>query len=553
MQDVEGTIMGIKKLMESNLTSSYPTDAMGKKLVNQAKAFTYKISGIAKKDIEAFDNYMDLYLYGLANQSKDMTYGGKETVDENGTVISKSAEYSVNKTIQKVMQYTSLKAIGLSPVLAGANAIGIFTNQYMLSAGELYYTDKGMRESQKLVLKKDSKALAAINYFETSARNLAYEKAVDASAFAGVRAMTLDNAYILHKKVDDFADNTIAISMMKAYGIDKTDNKIRRLTDASEGTKSMWDNSKVNKGKLELDLTLDQKVQFRNMIQKVASRSKGSIPNENKNLIGTTIWGQSLMQFRNWIPGLGVARFGKLTYDENFENFDVGRFKVLVGEFTNSDNFLGTLNNVKNLLGEIALTFPVIRGLTKGRSVYKKGQNLKAAKMYYNNFLAENPDLRGKVTLEQYQKLRLAKLREVSSELGLYIALISLLFLAKMAVPDDDELEDNSVSQFISRNGFKVLNRGMLELSFWFSVKSVSDIIGSPLPSFRSITDMFKWVGDTSDVIYDLTLDEDDPRKAIWSKSSKDRKPLLYTTTNMIPFMNKIADLWDIFDKPQKR
>jgi len=65
-----------------------------------------------------------------------------------------------------------------------------------------------------------------------------------------------------------------------------------------------------------------------------------------------------------------------------------------------------------------------------------------------------------------------------------------------------------------------------------------------------AVTDLGKLITNTADVGVDFFRDEDDPKKAIFSKSQRDKTPMFYYLSDVAPILNTSIDLLNLRDKP---
>jgi hypothetical protein len=535
--DTEQLVRALQNINKSNRIKTTLVDPSGVKIINKIKGKTVETQGMSLTDQATFDKFVNMYWYGMNVQNQDLKIG---------------KDKSLTKLAQKIMQYTSLNALAFKPILAAGNWVGLTANTKIAAAEGILYNKKQLRKAHRLLgngmwfTKNDPKAIMSTKFFEVSARNLTYEKANNLSASKLSKNLTMDNAFIMHKKADDYMDNVILLSMMQNYGIDNN-GKLARLAKLEEGTQSLWDNARMENDNLVIpNLNEENFNLFRQIVRKASTGIKGSIPEDNKNLIGTHVMGQALMQFRNWIPGLAETRFKKITFDPEMQELDVGRFRVIAGEFARSKTPKQLLNNVTNLMREILISAPIASRFTGRYSIYKDKQNKYARDFYFKEYLILNPDMEGKITLEQFEELRAAKLRGMAKELSMMFSFLAITALLRSLIPDDDE---ELIYEFFAKNTYYAANRGLLEMTFWTSPESVNEILKSPLPSFRVFSDLQKWIDNTIDVTSDIFLEEGNPKKAVFSKASRDKSPAFYRTFGMIPMVSAGVDVIDTFDK----
>ena len=543
----EETIRALQLLVHSDVADTELVGPNGKKIIDKIKGTIAKKLGVTSSDVEAFDKFVDYYWFGGTTDQLLPTFTIGREIDDNGKVITEGKTYSGDDVVRGLMKITSVKALAFKPILAGGNAIGIITNAFMSGAEGLHFTQSQLRKSIRNLLLLDKKALAANHFFEPSARNLTKEKADKASGSFLTRVLTEDNVFILHKKPDDFMDAVILVSMMQNYGIDENGN-VRRLARLPKGSKSLYNLAELNdKTFFVKGLSEEQADYFRRLVRQQGTAIKGSIPDDNKSLIEMTVAGNVLMQFRKWIPGLVKARFGDVEYDDDIKELSGGRTRVLIGEIARSKGFQDKLKTFTVLAGEVLISAPIVSRVFSGRTFYAKNQNIKAARYYYNKYITEHPEHRDSLTFEQYLEFREAKLKGAAKELSLLLAFMALTTLLKASIPDDDE---KYVQQNFARNAYKMINRGLLELLFWYDPNTVTQIMNKPIVSITVFTDLFKLIGNTIDVTSDLFKDDKDPEKAVRTKGKKDKTPQFYYLSGMIPGLNSILDWFDVWDKP---
>ena len=540
MTDTEDTVRAIQHVMRSGNIKTQLTSNTGSKFMNKFTGKVMKMFGIPESEIETFNKFVDMYWYGLNTQNQDLTYTGKD-----------GKEYSGDKLTKLVMKVTSIKGMALKPVLAIGNILGAYSNMYMMGAEGLKFTNKQLNKAIKLGVSGDKIVYAANEFFEPSARNLTYEKANKRSATWLTKWFTMDNMFFMHKNPDDIMDRNILTAIMLNHGIEN--GKIRRLDKIEDkNAKNLHELAYIKDNKFIIEgLTSNEFTMFRGKVRSTATKIKGSISEDNKNLIGTYTLGMAMMQFRNWIPGLASTRFAKLTYDETYKELEVGRYRVFAGQFIQASNAMEILKEAKTLAMEIVLSLPGINLLGKNGSLYSKSvkKNSKAAKFYYDRFLAENRHISKKdFTFEDFIDFRIAKLKGVTREISILLTFLAMTALIKMAIPDDDE--EDEYERLLARFIYNSANRGLLEVAFWTDPNSTSAILQSPIPSFRTITQLYNVLANTVDVTGDIIGLGSDDKRAIFSKTAKDRTPLFYRSSKFIPGINSAIGLWDIFDEP---
>jgi len=505
------------------------TDGNGNKIKDPISSKMLIRLGIPSSEQEMLEKFVNRIWYGRSFTDKDMALlESKDEYDDKGILIKKGKKYSGIKAYRMLMQYISLKALGLKPILAASNAIGIKSNIYMMGAEGIYYNNPQIHQAHKAFLSRDLKYAAAVQYFELHSRNMTAKKALDRSASKLVTLLAADNWFVLHRMGDNMADNNVIVAMMHNYGVDSS-GKIGRLEDIRKkepAVKSFWETANFNeKGEFNIPgLSAQQELMFKNRANKVITAIKGTTTDIDRSLFDTTLVGMSLMKFRSWIPPLVQNRVGALSFDEVDGTFYAGRFNIALQEL-NRKEFVPKLKAFMELAGS-------------SMGLYKMIPDQAVAERLFMEYLDQNPTMEGKVTLEEYIEFRKARLAGMAMELRILMSIFALVMASKAMIPDDDD-DSTPFKKLIARNVYRTLNRGMLEISFFFSPTSVSQIIKSPVPAFTIFKDIKNLADNTADEWRDIINGENAPR---------DNTPAGYYTLKMIPGVSSAVDFFDIFD-----
>ena len=145
--------------------------------------------------------------------------------------------------------------------------------------------------------------------------------------------------------------------------------------------------------------------------------------------------------------------------------------------------------------------------------------------------------------MEEFVELRKAKLKGMAKELQIYLGFLMLVFAGKAMLPEDEESVANQVVKLIAQNSFRMTQRGLLEISFFFDPNSVATILKSPIPSIRFFTDFARMLGNTWDETWDVLIGEE---------SKHDKTGKLYYFSKIVPISSSAVDFFDIFDTYNK-
>lgn len=513
LSETESLVLNIKAIISSAEYKTKVVGSNGKLLKNSFLGKVIEKTGMNSSDVEVFEKFINMYWYGK-NVTGDFTFniGDKE--------------YSAAKIVSNLQQYITTKSLGLNVISSAGNAIGSYSNFFMTMSEGKYFTRKNLTDSRKLLSENNEKYIASIELFEPFSHDQITERANKISASSLERLLTMDNLLFMMKKPDEFLDKNILVSMLYNYTI--KDGKIVKKQENDLPLIDMIEKDKDNNWNLP-NVSKEELWRFRHMVQKIAGKIKGTMPEYDKNLANNTVAMQTLMQFKNWIPGLYKNRFGELKYDETLQDFEVGRMNVAISQILGGETLKDNLGELKNLLGEVVTGGYLFGGLKK--------INTSIAEKYRQKYLTEHPEMADKLTLEEYVELRKQKLQGAVTELRFILSFLMLVFGIKAVIPDDDK---EGISKLISRNGYMMANRGFLELTFFYSPKSVDQLITSPFTLYGIANDLQSWISNTSDEWRDLLVGEN---------SKQDKSPFTYyTVTRFLPFGKPFAQVTDIYD-----
>ena len=515
----EDAAKNLRHLLTNAEQSTISKDSSGNPIKDR---FTNKIAtvlGIPHGEVEVFDKFVNMHWYRVSAGTWDFNFKAF------------GRQFSLVKLIHNLNRFIQLKAMGVSPFLAGGNFLGATSNLFMMATEGRYFQAKHVRKSIKMLVNKDPKTMALIGFFEPYAHDLTVLKADKLSATALTKHATMEAAFAMHRWGDVTVDNLNLLSELQFFGIDPADGQIKRLSEIKKGGISLLDTAELTdegikiKGLGENELTFST---FRKQVRIVSGKIKGSMPEDDKNTIGANIITASMMMFKNWMPGLISTRFKNFDTDELGE-FDVGRFRVAFGEFT-AKGFLPKLKAFTDLAAEVAL------GNYLRSAKFGIKPNKEVSRKYYNEYLKANRLTADELSLKDFMELRRAKLRSMAAELRIYFSFMLLIFGTRAMLPDD---EDDPMYK-MAIIGYRMLNRGYLEVSFFLDPRSVTQVSYS-LPQLRLFTDIYKLVANTVEEAGYLVTGYK-PTKA------EDRARVGYYSSKMVPVFNKFYDFIDYWN-----
>lgn len=465
---VEGVIDALKyHLMEQPV---YKTNNLGNIVIDEyGKPET---DANSKSNMELFNKHVLALVYGKKIQNKDTMIAGK---------------YSMNKTISNIMQYFSVNALAFNYISAFGNVAAGTGNIFIKAAGGTFFNKKQVQKAIKLMASKgeNAKYYKMAEYFNIESEHWAQKVANNLSASKLVKNLTLEKAYTLWQKGDNFMSNTILVSMAQNYGIDPDTQKVKRLSLLPGGTKSIYDMFSEKDDKIESGLTEAQFDNFRRKVTYVSRRLKGSNTTDEMSAAQMTVYGKAFMFFKNWLPPMAAERFQNVKYTKDLDEFEYGRYRSLFKDVLTN----GWKKQLPRFLFNL-VTFNAIK--------YKPG----ALDEHYEAFLKKNPTLKGKISKPEYVELRERTIREGLAEMRMIFA-ISLLLLAAKMDWDDDGVQ-NYKETALTKQLYKLTRRSYLELSFFSDPRSITELVRNPVPIITLGADAIKFISNTGDEFYDI-------------------------------------------------
>ncbi len=495
--------------------------------------------------VTQLEDFVNYYFYGKHNKDITKTYTVGRKLDKNGNVITPGKEISLYTIIKSFMGFSAKATLGLKPTLIARNAVQVKTNIMFTAMEGLMWNTKHLKEAAKAAYSNRKKYMTAIEFMQPYGYNTVYEKANNLSMNAATKNITNDKFFIGLQATDKNADRIVAVSLMHSHGID-VDGKVKPLRKITSGDKrSLYERFSVDdNGVATLEgMSQDEYIRFRQIIQKMATKVKGTIPAGDVLPIYNTMVGTALMQYRGWLPGLAKARFSSLNYDPILDTPDIGRFVVAWQDITSL-----SMESVRSFIQLAISSIPII-GYFTGK--FTKTNTIKTKRLY-EQFLAENPGV--DFTLDEFVQLRIGKLRALGTELQTVITLFLLTALAKELIPDDD---DEPLSSFLGQTFYRVLHGSYLEASFFVSLDSVDEIFRSPMAAIGFAQNFLGLLSELNDETRDLLMGEDYKGWVpfTWERDYYDTKGFLKPAIKMLPGVNGLTDFvnfWDDFNDKKR-
>ena len=493
-----------------------------------------------KINYEVLEKFVNFYVYGQKmDAGADFTFkiGGKEI--------------SATKSLQAVLRYFSIKTLAFNPISGTANLVGGTVNASFIAKKNIYFGDGDWGFGQYALTSKDEKAWAFIDYAGIDLEDQSFLKSNQLSVSGVLQKWTADKFFLIQRAGDKIVTYPVSVAMYRSHMVDEKGeivsireyvkaknnyNNIYNLPsqerkalmkkvqdEIEEYTKnnSLYAKSKVVNDKLEIegvDRKSDTFIEFRNKIKKVNKLILGNSTTEDINLVRTTMLGQVIMQFRSWIPGLVIERFGDLAYDTDLETYNYGKARIFFKHLI-SEKFLP-------LVGELVTGF---------------GTNtIERAKARYQEMLirkAEQGDLnfKDRMSEAEFVDMYIGNLRSMMRELLILLAFFSLLMWARSG-PDNEDEDAKSI-----RKGFaKAVDKWFNEVAFFYNPTEFRELIKSPIPVMGLLTDIGNFF---ENIITEL-----------WGLGTKNEKlvdeshPMKYFN-KMIPIVRPVQDIIGLFNE----
>ena len=507
----EGAMKMLRYSLESEEQMTYRTDWKGSTKPDKISGIVRPQKGVLESEKEAFDQFADMHWYGNKGMGADFT------------VKVGNRNYSATKAANVFLRGTSLSAMALKPILAFSNLIGGKLNAWMKAAEGIHFTSAQLKDAQLMEAKRNAMYAASVKFWEPSSHDLTLEKANKLSATKLTSWFTISNAYILHRKGTDSVSNNVLVSMLLNYGLD-SEGKITRLVKLPKGSKSLFEMQELTDNGLTIPGLKQQEYEkFRAIVRNQMTEIMGEMSEADVNLANSTMVLRYLMQFRNWMPGLIKARYGTFTYNSVTEEFDVGKFRVLWGEFS-QDHFAPKFEEFKNLVLEIFF-------------LRNPQANKENSEYFYNKYLMENRLTHKELTFDDFVELRSAKLRGVVREIQLYLALILAMLAAKAMIPDD---KDDPMRQYAVIL-YRMVARSYLEIGFFLDPSAFKQVLKGVVPQLTFVTRVERLIRSVFEESYYIFAED--------NRKKPKPKPPIYHLMKLTPGTSGlIIDLMDTFD-----
>jgi hypothetical protein len=473
-----------------------PDNSENTKLIeSMVKAIIYQQKYI---ESESFDQLLGKF--GKFGSTINNTLGFK-LLPEN----LENRQISINKIITQMNNTFQVTALGLNVLSSASNLFGGKT-QSLINAG-VYFTKKDYISAEmwlganKMSGAEDKlKMLAALDYFipftenynRDAARKLSLNKVDDQAIqdylmvlmregersvqvtnfFAYIRNSAVVNGEVVNarqylKSTPEYKDFYAGTQSERDARSEKFEKDVKDLVE-KQGVLKMGE---VKDGQFVIpgvEQKSDSVIETRRKIQQFTSDALGSLTEENKRLINMTIYGNSFMVFKNWIPRLIDVRMGNLKYNAASDAYEWGRSRMMFRLI--SEDLLGSLNILKNsIIGNTS-----DKDLDNIRKLFEK------KKADYENDTGKVLEM----TESEFIDLVKQNVKNQLLDVLVYASLFALS-LGLKALPDDD---DDPIVKNQYKFLLKATDKFKDELGYFYNPANLTGLVSTGIfPSYGLI------------------------------------------------------------------
>ena len=445
---------------------------------------------------------------------------------------------SFTKLIQSANRWFQMKTLGFNLTSPISNLTGGLSNA-MIMSGQYFkpeeYRTNTLRLTSMLTGEQGKVYAAMIDYFMPLVENQENVKIGHLSSNKITELMTSEVLFMLQRGSDKMVSYPMLLSMLentavingqlvnipeyvrkekgyysRFYLSKEERTKIEQEVEAEIVTmkqKSVAKTAKIVNGELVIEGVnrADKTVwELRNKVQSMAKKIMGASSPEDIAQYRMSLFGQSFMMFKNWIPGMALARFGDISYNVGIDNWEYGRLRLMYKLlWENGTNSLTTLRDVMQLNEN---------GVKYMQQVYdQKLKQFEEAGGTEDEFMTE----------EEFLEMHHRAIKMAVKETQYWLGLLSAFVGFTLATGDDDKDEYRGARAFISR----AFDKSKDELGFFFSPLSAMDIAnGSVFPALGTVNDALKFMSHFGKEIGGAVFGVED-----WTKEAKPTKYLFKT------------------------
>lgn len=582
---IEGNVLLIKSIEDNK--DHLVTNNFGEPVRKEGGGFEVEKGN--KKNADLYKFMMDSGFYGHNKGNEDKGLGGFIAYNKTADKINKFFGYdllpksknekvfiSASNIMRATNQFITYKVLGYNPLTAISNIFGGSMNNYLNAGTHFTRTDflkSQMRLSSSwLSLPEGKNYTALLKYFNPYTESHSAELIKSLSVNNLQKKLNgLDLMYFMRssdRTVESMAamsyfDNTMVengrLVNIREYVRNQNDiqnlytgkytsqqrkdifSKIEREVEDLKNKSSLPKITKIDEnGNIsipDIEQLSDTVGQLRSRIQQVSREALGNRTPMETAKINSTMFGQSLMLFHNWIPALVRKRYQDTAYNPGAGEYQEGRWRMVHSALKGR-----ILSGTKNLIGHMLGNENSEQSLI---DIAKKRYAEKVAKFReLDGVQDEGQSMFEKTTpehryIENYLNEARAGMFEVLSSLSMLG-----LFLGYQAFMKPDKNDDYD-TRGRYKYAIRTLDKLSDELLFFYSPNSFQQLVSTKvLPAISVLGDIENFVQHgAKEIWYDWSGEETQANK---NKSAK------YLLRN-IPIVNQAvwytALFWEQFDK----
>lgn len=435
-------------------------------------------------------------------------------------------QVSANKAISTLNNFFQMKTLGLNPLSSLSNLFGGKTQSLINSGKYFTKTDFVSTEmwllGQKMGGSNKQKMLAALEYFmpfthdyNRNATNKLSLSKIDDNAVQdflmvlmrkGEESVQVTNFFAFFKNsivqdgkvvntreylrtTPEFREMYSGTQTERDEKSNRFEAEVKRLNE----TQGLLNLGNVVDGEFVIpgiDQKDDSVVELRRKVQQFSNDALGSASEENKRTINMTVYGNSFMIFKNWIPRLVDVRMGGLKYNAASDAYEWGRMRTVTKII--ADDYLKAIGRLYN----------TVAANDKGIEYLKQLYDTK--KTAYEMETGKTLDL----TEDQFIDLVRQNVKNQTYDVLIFGSLMAVLLALKANAPDDDE--DPQVKN-IFNFALKATDKFKDEIGYFYDPTSLTSLVSSGIfPSIGLIQDYKRLFSHTMTELYGLSVGDDE-------------------------------------------
>lgn len=487
------------------------------------------------------DDTIKAIIYGqryINNENFDQVLGkvgtwGSKINDKLGYKIFpehlEGRNISMNKTIDGVNRFFQMKIFGFNLLSPLSNLFG-GTVQTIMNSGKYFKPSEFEAAVLRLTASKFSgedgkKVFAAIDYFlpltENSNRHAAKQLSISKISHEGIQDFlmglmrksddavqysiflaTLDNTAVIDGKLvnaREYMRNTP--EWRERYSLPSVDRKALEVKFDKDVKELLKDKAVMKLAEIKddkfhipgVDRKSESVFDVRRISQRLSKDALGNLTEDEVRKINLTVYGKSMMMFKNWIPRLVDVRFAQLKYNSASDAYEWGRTRTVMRIIMTD-----TIHALSNLANSLKANE---KGVEYMRELFAK----KSAEYY------KSTGKKLEMTEDQFFDMTRQNIKSQMRDALFYLAVMGVYLAAKALPPDKDEdPEVKSSYRFMLRAVDKLSD----EVGFFYNPLSFQQILnGSIFPSLGVVTDGARVIEHFGGYMFDLTFDREEALK----------------------------------------